>query len=38
MVVPSSHVQQEYEEFMRGIDVIDHYRGLYTIQLQCHKW
>jgi hypothetical protein len=38
MVVPSSPVQQEYEEFMRGIDVTDHYRGLYTIQLRCHKW
>jgi hypothetical protein len=38
MLVPSSPVQQEYEEFMRGIDMTDHYRGLYTIQLRCHKW
>jgi hypothetical protein len=38
MVVLSTLVQEEYEEFMRGVDVCDHLRGLYTIQMGSKKW
>jgi hypothetical protein len=38
MVVPSTPIQREYEEFMRGVDVSDHLRTSYSIQMRSHKW
>ena len=38
MVVPSTPIHLEYQEFMRGVDVTDQLRGTYSIQLRSHKW
>jgi hypothetical protein len=31
-------VQEEYKEFMHGVDMADHLRGLYTMQMCSKKW
>jgi hypothetical protein len=36
--VPSTPVHIQYQEFMRGIDVIDQLRTYYSIQLRSKKW
>jgi hypothetical protein len=38
MVVPSIPIYREYGDFMRGLDVTDHLRSLYSIQMRGHKW
>lgn len=35
---PTSPILLEYQDFMRGIDVVDQQRGEYTVQLPTHKW
>jgi hypothetical protein len=38
MVVSSTLLQVEYKEFMREVDVTDHLRSMYSMQLRSHKW
>lgn len=36
--IPTSPQQAEYQEHMRGVDLIDHMRQDYTIQFHSRKW
>jgi hypothetical protein len=38
MAVPSNPMQMEYEKNMYRVDVTDHLRSLYSMQLRGHKW
>jgi hypothetical protein len=38
LVVPSSPMHKQYVEYVRGVDIIDHLKGNYSCQLNCHKW
>ena len=35
---PTSPIQKEYQEMMRGMDVVDQCRVGYTAQIMSHKW
>ena len=35
---PTSPIQKEYQEMMRGVDVVDQCRVEYTTQIMSHKW
>ena len=36
--IPTSLILLEYTTFMRGVDVVDQLRALYSLQTQSHKW
>ena len=38
MVVPTTPINVEYEEFMHGVDVIDQLHTTYSMQMSSHKW
>ena len=38
LVVPSSPIHTQYQEYMRGVDVSDQIRANYSSQLKSHKW
>jgi len=35
---PTSPIQKEYQEMMRGVDVVDQCRVEYSVQIMSHKW
>jgi hypothetical protein len=35
---PTSPILLQYQQFMRGVDLVDQQRQEYTVQLQSHKW